>query len=31
MRDKDKQLINDILLNYPDLRVFIRKGDWSTF
>ena len=31
MRARDKQLINNVLLDYPDLRVYIRKGDWSTF
>ena len=31
MRVEDKQLINDVLLNYPDLRIFIREGNWSTF
>lgn len=31
MRAKDKQLINEVLLDYPDLRMFIREGNWSTF
>lgn len=31
MRAKDKQLINEVLLDYPDLRIFIREGNWSTF
>lgn len=31
MRAEDKQLINEVLLDYPDLRMFIREGNWSTF
>ncbi len=31
MRAEDKQLINNILLDYPNLRIFIREGNWSTF
>lgn len=31
MRAKDKQLISEVLLDYPDLRMFIREGNWNTF
>lgn len=31
MRAEDKQLISEVLLDYPDLRMFIREGNWNTF